>query len=104
MNDIEFICATEQDTADVGKKLAGIARKGDVFALFGTLGMGKSVLSRAFVQSLTGAEEVPSPTFTAHPQTFEASGSPSIAVLLEISQFLRKTEPSTFIPAQPFAV
>ncbi len=72
MNDIEFICATEQDTADVGKKLAGIARKGDVFALFGTLGMGKSVLSRAFVQSLTGAEEVPSPTFTLV-QTYETA-------------------------------
>lgn len=72
MSRAEFICATEKDTADVGKKLAKIARKGDVFALFGTLGMGKSVLSRAFVQALVGAEEVPSPTFTLV-QTYETT-------------------------------
>lgn len=72
MSKIEFICATEKDTADVGQKLAKIACKGDVFALFGTLGMGKSVLSRAFVKSLTSAEEVPSPTFTLV-QTYETA-------------------------------
>ncbi len=70
MNSINFICATEKDTISVGKKLAGIAQKGDVFALFGTLGMGKSVLSRAFVHALTDADEVPSPTFTLV-QTYE---------------------------------
>lgn len=64
MKELAFICATEQETADIGKKLSAIARKGDVFALFGTLGMGKSVLSRAFIKSLTDAKEVPSPTFT----------------------------------------
>ena len=72
MSKVEFICATEKDTADVGQKLAKIACKGDVFALFGTLGMGKSVLSRAFVKSLTSAEEVPSPTFTLV-QTYETA-------------------------------
>lgn len=61
---LKFVLATEQDTINLGQRLARIAQKGDVFALFGTLGMGKSVLARAFVQELTGAEEVPSPTFT----------------------------------------
>ena len=32
--------------------------------MFGTLGMGKSVFARAFVQKLCGKTEVPSPTFT----------------------------------------
>lgn len=72
MSKIEFICANEQETENLGKKLAEIAVKGDVFALFGTLGMGKSVLSRAFVQKLTGASEVPSPTFTLV-QNYESS-------------------------------
>ncbi len=59
-----WFCAKEKDTAVLGRKLAAMARRGDCFALFGTLGMGKSVLSRAFICSLTDAEEVPSPTFT----------------------------------------
>ena len=71
MSSLEFICTTEKQTADVGKKLAGIAKKGDTFALFGTLGMGKSVLSRAFVKTLAKADEVPSPTFTLV-QTYDA--------------------------------
>ena len=61
----------EQDTVRLGEKLAEIARRGDCFALFGTLGMGKSVLSRAFIKKLTSAEEVPSPTFTLV-QSYEA--------------------------------
>ena len=68
---MEFICKKESDTIDLGKKLSRFARKGDVFALFGTLGMGKSVLSRAFIQNLTAADEVPSPTFTLV-QTYES--------------------------------
>ncbi|MBQ8785116.1 MAG: tRNA (adenosine(37)-N6)-threonylcarbamoyltransferase complex ATPase subunit type 1 TsaE [Alphaproteobacteria bacterium] len=68
---MEFICNTEEDTIKLGQKLSSIAKKGDVFALFGTLGMGKSVLSRAFVKKLTSANEVPSPTFTLV-QVYEA--------------------------------
>lgn len=56
--------ANEDATRSLGQGLAHIACKGDVFALYGTLGMGKSVLARAFVQELLGNVEVPSPTFT----------------------------------------
>lgn len=59
-----WFCRTEEDTAEIGRKLASIARRGDCFALYGTLGMGKSVLCRAFIRSLANAGEVPSPTFT----------------------------------------
>jgi tRNA threonylcarbamoyladenosine biosynthesis protein TsaE len=70
---LEWLSAEEEDTIWLGKKLARIARKGDSFILSGTLGMGKSVLARAFVQELTKAQEVPSPTFTLV-QIYEASG------------------------------
>lgn len=70
---IEFICPDEAATAHLGTRLASLSQRGDVFALYGTLGMGKSVLARAFIQSLTRAEEVPSPTFTLL-QTYEAPG------------------------------
>ncbi len=68
---IDIFLASETDTKTWGKKLSSIARKGDVFALYGTLGMGKSVLARAFVQELCGLQEVPSPTFTLL-QSYEA--------------------------------
>ena len=68
---IELHLSTEEATKQLGQKLALIAQTGDVFALFGTLGMGKSVLARAFVQELCGQGEVPSPTFTLL-QTYEA--------------------------------
>lgn len=61
----------EAATVKFGQALAGISKKGDFYALFGTLGVGKSVLSRAFVQELCGNIEVPSPTFTLV-QSYEA--------------------------------
>lgn len=60
----KFECLTEDITVNLGKALARMAKKGDIFLLQGTLGMGKTVLARAFIQELTNAEEVPSPTFT----------------------------------------
>lgn len=59
-----FITYSEQQTAYIAGQVASIAQRGDVFALYGTLGMGKSVFARAFIQELTHASEVPSPTFT----------------------------------------
>lgn len=55
----------EAATARLGAALAELARPGDVIALWGTLGAGKTALARAFIRHLTGPdEEVPSPTFT----------------------------------------
>ena len=59
-----FISNTEDDTAELARKIAALSKRGDVWALSGTLGAGKSVFARAFIQSLTNAKEVPSPTFT----------------------------------------
>ena len=67
-----FISKYEKDTKKLAEMLAQKAKRGDVFALFGTLGMGKSVFARAFIQKLTDAKEVPSPTFTLV-QQYEAS-------------------------------
>lgn len=67
----DFICPNIEATEKLAQKFATLAKPGDVFALFGTLGMGKSVFARAFIQSLTAAEEVPSPTFTLL-QTYDA--------------------------------
>lgn len=68
---LSFFSKSEADTVHLGRLLAEIAQKGDIFALFGTLGMGKSVLSRAFIQNFLGETDVPSPTFTLL-QTYDA--------------------------------
>lgn len=59
-----FISRDEKRTAQIAANFALLAKKGDVIALHGTLGMGKSVFARSFIQQLCGTEEVPSPTFT----------------------------------------
>lgn len=61
---LEYYCPNEQATISLGQALATVSDQGDVWALYGTLGMGKSVWARAFIQHLTAAKEVPSPTFT----------------------------------------
>ena len=59
-----FNCKTENDTKRLAQLFASSVQKGDVIALYGTLGVGKSTFSRFFIQHLTNATEVPSPTFT----------------------------------------
>jgi len=55
----------EQATRAIACRLAEFVRGGDVLALWGGLGVGKTVFARALIQARAGAEiEVPSPTFT----------------------------------------
>ncbi len=64
----------ETATAGLAVKLASAARVGDVLALGGELGTGKTVFARAFIQARAKApEEVPSPTFTLL-QTYDLDG------------------------------
>lgn len=61
----ELILDGPEATAALGARLAAVLRPGDLVALSGPLGAGKSVLARGLVRALTSAdEEVPSPTFT----------------------------------------
>lgn len=61
----EFLCRTEQETEAVALWLAKRVKQGDVIALRGTLGMGKTVFARGFIHALSpDVKEVPSPTFT----------------------------------------
>ncbi len=55
----------ETATLALAGKLARAARVGDVVALWGRLGVGKTVFARGFIRARCGpVEEVPSPTFT----------------------------------------
>ncbi|CAM5532018.1 tRNA threonylcarbamoyl adenosine modification protein YjeE [Aquamicrobium terrae] len=63
---IERFLPDEAATARLGEDLAMALRPGDVLALSGDLGAGKSTLARALIRALAddAALEVPSPTFT----------------------------------------
>ena len=63
---IERFLADEQATSRFGEDVAAALRLGDVVALKGDLGAGKTALARAIIRSLAGDEtlDVPSPTFT----------------------------------------
>jgi tRNA threonylcarbamoyladenosine biosynthesis protein TsaE len=62
----------EAATAALASQLAAVARAGDVLALRGQLGVGKTSLARAFIRAFAANdEEVPSPTFTLV-QTYDA--------------------------------
>jgi tRNA threonylcarbamoyl adenosine modification protein YjeE len=58
--------ADDSATARLGADLAAAAKPGDVFALTGELGAGKTTLARGFIRAMSAdpALDVPSPTFT----------------------------------------
>lgn len=65
MSRLTLSLADESATATLAAALAPLAAAGDVIALWGDLGTGKTAFARAFIRALCGAEEeVPSPTFT----------------------------------------
>ena len=55
---------SEEETSLLAKELKPLLKKGDIIALYGTLGVGKTAFTRALIQSEIPYEEVPSPTFT----------------------------------------
>ncbi len=70
---MDFISHSEQDTIDIARNIAPDFKAGDVVALFGDLGAGKSVFCRSLIRMLLSDPDlnVPSPTFSLV-QTYEA--------------------------------
>lgn len=58
-----FKTSCREDTAKIGEKLAGHLNGGTVVALFGGMGMGKTVFSGGVARGLGLCAEVSSPTF-----------------------------------------
>ena len=71
-SDVSLLLPDADKTEALGRRLATLARPGDVILLEGPIGAGKSCLARAFIRARLGREEeVPSPTFTLV-QVYEA--------------------------------
>ena len=67
----------EAATAALAARIAGVAMPGDVIALKGGLGAGKTAFARAFIRARSGDANlpVPSPTFTLV-QVYELPAAP----------------------------
>lgn len=62
---MEWTISSEHDLDQITKALAPLLSVGDIVALNGTLGVGKTAFVRALIRYLTHKKlEVPSPTFT----------------------------------------
>lgn len=60
----EIITLNAEETRDVGRRLGAKLCKGDVLALTGPLGAGKTVFAQGVAEALGIKENVTSPTFT----------------------------------------
>lgn len=58
-----MILTGPEETEALGRRLASLLRSGDVIALFGDLGAGKTTLARGILAGLGHDGEVASPTF-----------------------------------------
>ncbi|MEE9348263.1 MAG: tRNA (adenosine(37)-N6)-threonylcarbamoyltransferase complex ATPase subunit type 1 TsaE [Robiginitomaculum sp.] len=68
---LTFDLKDEAATRALGARLGARLKAGDIICLSGELGAGKTSLSRGLIMALTGAIEVPSPTYTLV-QTYNA--------------------------------
>lgn len=73
-----------------GARIADALRPGDVVALSGTLGTGKTTLARAIIAALGHQGEVPSPTFTI----IETYDPPALRLPLVHADFYRLKHPA----------
>ncbi|MBA4008961.1 MAG: tRNA (adenosine(37)-N6)-threonylcarbamoyltransferase complex ATPase subunit type 1 TsaE [Erythrobacter sp.] len=76
--------------ATYGARIAARLRAGDVVALEGGLGAGKTTLARAILAALGHAGEVPSPTFTI----IETYAAPPLRLAVVHADFYRLDDPS----------
>jgi tRNA threonylcarbamoyladenosine biosynthesis protein TsaE len=60
----KYYTRSPEDTLSLGKKLGQELKDGDIVALYGGLGAGKTVFAKGIASGLGIEEEVTSPTFT----------------------------------------
>lgn len=77
-------------TAALAGRIAGLLRAGDVIALSGDLGTGKTTLARMIIKALGYAGEVPSPSFTI----LETYDPPALSIRVVHADFYRLENPA----------
>ncbi len=64
MTHTTYITQSQEETFGLGVELGKNAQPGDIFALIGQLGTGKTILAKGIAKGLGIDEEITSPTFT----------------------------------------
>lgn len=64
MTQTTYITQSQEETFAIGVELGKKAKPGDIFALIGDLGTGKTILAKGIAKGLGIYEEITSPTFT----------------------------------------
>ena len=86
MAEVRIAIPDEAALAALAGRIAALARPGDLIALEGDLGAGKTSFARAFINALQDEpEEVPSPTFTLVQQYETRAGTVLHADLYRIA-------------------
>ena len=60
---ITFTTTSAKETVELGKKIGSFLKKGDIIAMQGTLGAGKTTITKGIAQALGINETITSPTF-----------------------------------------
>lgn len=60
---ITFTTTSAEETVELGKKIGSFLKKGDIIAMQGTLGAGKTTITKGIAQALGINETITSPTF-----------------------------------------
>ena len=60
---MEYVSKSEKETCNIAKKLALEAKPGDIFALYGDLGSGKTTFTKGIASAFGIKKPVTSPTF-----------------------------------------
>ncbi len=87
---IRHVLADLNATVELGGRIANQLRSGDVVALEGSLGAGKTTLARAIITALGHVGEVPSPTFSI----IEAYDAPLLRIPVVHADFYRLNDPA----------
>lgn len=59
----KFSTKSPEETIELGRRIGGLLKKGDIIALQGTLAAGKTTISKGIAESLGVRETITSPTF-----------------------------------------
>ena len=60
---MKYLSRCEAETEEIGKKVASLVSDGELVAMYGEMGSGKTVFARGFVHSFLPDEIVTSPTY-----------------------------------------
>jgi len=61
---IEIVSGSPEETLNLGQRIAEHLRNGSIVAVYGTLGSGKTVLTKGIARALGINENITSPTYT----------------------------------------